>query len=90
MALGNGATNLSSNDITLGNGNIQTVRTTGSIKTGVFTVATLPTYALAGMGGRAFVTDATVTMTLGIGTTVVGGGTNKVPVYSDGASWLIG
>lgn len=90
MGLGNGAINLTSNDISLGNASIVTVRTTGSIKTGVFTVATLPSYTLAGIGARAFVTDATLTLAAALGAVAIGGGTNKVPVYSDGASWLIG
>lgn len=62
----------------------------GAIQTGSFAVAGLPSAATVGAGSRAFVTDANATMTAGIGTTVVGGGANKVPVYSDGANWLIG
>jgi hypothetical protein len=54
------------------------------------TVATLIAAATAGMGAMAFVTDATATKAAGNGTAVVGGGTNKVPVYCDGTSWLIG
>lgn len=41
-------------------------------------------------GARSFVTDATQTISAGLGTVVVGGGSNKVPVYSDGANWIIG
>lgn len=51
------------------------------------TVANLPT-GIAGM--RAGVTDASQTLTAGIGTVVAGGGANKVPVYFDGTNWLIG
>lgn len=54
------------------------------------TVANLPAAATAGAGARAFVTDANTTIILGIGTTVVGTGSNKVPVYSDGSAWKIG
>lgn len=54
------------------------------------TVATLTAAATAGAGARSFVTDASLSMTAGVGTTVAGGGANKVPVYSDGANWLIG
>jgi len=50
----------------------------------------LPAAATAGAGARAFVTDASMSMTLGVGTVVVGGGANAVPVYSDGTNWLIG
>jgi hypothetical protein len=53
----------------------------------VHTVATLPAL---GAGKRSFVSDSTQTLAAGLGTAVVGGGTNKVPVYSDGTSWLIG
>lgn len=49
-----------------------------------FTVATLP--AAPAVGAAAFVTDATATT---FASTVVGGGSNKVPVYYDGA-WKIG
>lgn len=62
----------------------------GVVLTGVFTVATLPSAATVGQGSRAFVTDANTTIILGLGTTVVGGGANSVPVYSDGTNWIIG
>lgn len=52
-----------------------------------YTVATLPSAATAGVGARSFVSDATVNT---FGTTVVGSGTIKVPVYSDGTNWKIG
>ena len=54
---------------------------------GVFTVATLPGAAALGAGARAFVIDSSVTT---FGTTVAGGGTTKVPVYSDGTDWKVG
>lgn len=54
------------------------------------TVATLPAAATAGAGARAFVTDANTTLAAGIGTVVVGGGANGVPVVCTGANWLIG
>jgi hypothetical protein len=50
-------------------------------------VASLPSAATAGGGTRSFVTDATATTFLSV---VAGGGTNKVPVISDGTNWLIG
>lgn len=52
-----------------------------------FTVATLP--AAPAVGATAFVTDAVATIITGLGLAPVGGGTNKVPVYYDGA-WKIG
>ena len=57
---------------------------------GPLTVATLPAAASVGAGARAFVTDSSATLATGIGNTVVGGGANKVPVYSDAAAWKIG
>lgn len=41
-------------------------------------------------GARAYITDASTTLTLGIGTVAVGGGANFVPVYSDGTNYRIG
>jgi len=55
--------------------------------TSITTVASLPTASMANAGTRTFVSDATVTT---FGSTVVGGGTNTVPVYSTGTSWKIG
>ncbi|MCC3246130.1 hypothetical protein LG047_12500 [Methylocystis sp. WRRC1] len=61
----------------------------GAIVTTPTTVASLPSAATAGAGARAFVTDATGTLAADHGAIVTGGGSNKVPVYSDGANWLI-
>lgn len=60
---------------------------TSFVKTGSTVVGSLPAAATAGAGARMFVTDATATTFL---STVAGGGANKVPVVSDGTSWLIG
>lgn len=53
--------------------------------TGAFT--TLTSAINAGQGARAFVADATSST---FGATYTGGGSNAVPVYSDGATWKIG
>jgi hypothetical protein len=53
----------------------------------VYTVATLPSAATAGVGARSFVSDATLAV---FASTGAGGGANKVPVYSDGTNWKIG
>jgi hypothetical protein len=58
--------------------------TVTTISTTPITVAGLPA-GVAGM--RAFVTDATTTTFNAI---VAGGGTNAVPVFSDGTNWKIG
>ena len=53
----------------------------------IYLVADLPSAAEAGVGARSFVTNATGPT---FGATVVGGGTVKVPVYSDGTNWKVG
>ena len=57
------------------------------IVTPSYTFATLPAPATAGAGARAFITDCNATTFY---TAAAGGGTNKVPVFSDGAAWRIG
>jgi hypothetical protein len=59
----------------------------GAVKTLSTAVGTLPSASSAGAGARAFVTDANSTTFLSI---VAAGGSNKVPVVSDGTNWLIG
>lgn len=59
-----------------------------TVKTGVYTVATLPTAGTAGR--KAAVNNATQTLTVGIGAIVAGGGANTVPVFDDGTNWRIG
>lgn len=53
----------------------------------VLTVSTLPT-ATAGM--RAFVNDSDLVALGNFGAVVNSGGSNTVPVFSDGSNWLIG
>lgn len=75
---------------TLGVGNsAPTVRlhVSGDIRTQAVTVATLASAATAGIGSRSFVTDA---LAPSFGVAATGGGTVSVPVYSDGATWLVG
>ena len=69
------------------NGVLGTVIDAYITNTSITTVAKLPTASMANAGTRTFVSDATVTT---FGSTVVGGGTNTVPVYSTGTSWKIG
>lgn len=66
------------------------VASTGIIKLASFTVATLPSASSSGAGATAFVTDASTTFALSLGLTVLGSGSNKVPVYSDGTNWIVG
>jgi hypothetical protein len=52
-----------------------------------YTVSTLPSASVSGLGARAFVTDANSTT---FASTVASGGSNIVPVYSNGTNWKIG
>lgn len=54
---------------------------------GVSTVSGLPAVASVAQGSKRTVTDATATTFASI---VAGGGSNVVPVYSDGTNWRIG
>lgn len=63
------------------------ITTSNYVKTSPKTVATLASAATVGAGTRSFVSDATSNV---FGTTVVGGGANSVPVWSNGSSWLVG
>jgi len=55
-----------------------------------YLVSQLTPANLEGLGAKSFVTDSTVGLAAGIGNVVIGGGTNKVPIYSDGVNWRIG
>lgn len=54
------------------------------------TLATLPTASAAGAGARSVVSDSTVAMSGNFGAVVTGGGSNVVPIISDGTDWRIG
>jgi hypothetical protein len=56
----------------------------------LYTVATLPTASTALAGTRAAVSNSNTAYTAGIGATVVGGGSNVVPVFCNGTNWVIG
>ena len=53
----------------------------------VYTVATLPDPVVVGAGIRTFVSDSSVTT---FNATVAAGGTNTVPVFSNGTNWKVG
>lgn len=61
--------------------------TGGAVVTDPCTVANLPAAATAGSGARAFVTDANSVV---FNAAAVGGGANKMPVFSNGVGWFIG
>lgn len=54
------------------------------------TVATLPIASTITKGAIGMVTDATATLSAGLGNIVAGTGSNIVPVYCDGTNWRIG
>jgi hypothetical protein len=54
---------------------------------GETTFGALPAAATAGSGARAFITDCNTATFLA---TAAAGGSNKVPVVSDGTNWLVG
>jgi len=73
-------------ELTVGAGlNLSSGALSGYVFVGV--AGSLPSASSAGVGGRAFVTDANATTFASI---VAGGGSSSVPVYSDGTNWLIG
>ena len=63
---------------------------TGYLRQVPIAVASLPTAAAGNAGTRIFVSDASVAAAGNFGSVVAGGGSNTVPVYSDGGAWRIG
>jgi len=63
------------------------VAATTTIRTGSYTVATLPSASGSGVHARTGVSDANSTT---FNAVVAGGGSNIVPVFSDGTNWRIG
>ena len=61
------------------------------IQHNVTIVSLLPAATVVGPGVMAFVSDSTVAYaSANLNATVVGGGTNFTPVFSDGVTWKIG
>jgi hypothetical protein len=87
MVIGYQAVGLGSNTTVIGNTSVTLTQTYGVTKSTNYTVATLPSASTNGVGAKAFVTDALAPT---FGTTVTGGGTVPVPVYSDGTNWKVG
>jgi hypothetical protein len=80
----------SDGDVLIGTGDLIVVGNiqTGIVQKGPYTVGTLPV-GVTGM--TTFVTDSTQTLQVGIGTQVVGGSGNYVPVHFDDiGNWIIG
>jgi hypothetical protein len=64
--------------------------TASILKSNSYTVATLPSASVSGAGSRVFVTDSSAALAGEIGQIVTGGGTDFVPVHSDGTNWIVG
>ncbi len=64
---------------------VSNLTASGLTTLGTYTVATLPS-ASANAGALAQVTDSSVTTN---GSTVAGGGANRVPVFSNGTNWIV-
>jgi hypothetical protein len=60
------------------------------VKTSALAFASLPLANAAGAGTRAFISDGNLAASTNFGAQVTGGGSNNVPVYSDGTNWRIG
>ena len=60
----------------------------GTITHKVYTVSALPSASPAGQ--RSFVSDASSVLDVNLGATVSAGGSNLVPVFSDGSNWIVG
>jgi hypothetical protein len=70
-----------------GTGVLRNLILRGILQTYDTTVAALPAAAAGNKGQRRHVTDASATT---FASTVVGGGANIVPVFSNGTAWIIG
>lgn len=72
---------------TTGNVTANNVISTTTIKTNATTYSSLPLPNSAGAGARSFITDSDTVTFLSV---VSGGGSNAVPVISNGTDWIVG
>jgi hypothetical protein len=95
IVIGAAATGNGSNSVTLGNDSVAKtvlrgdVETDGTVRSGAYTVGTLPTPAT---GMRAYVTDSNRSASTHFGSAVIaaaGGTQYTVPVFYDGTDWII-
>lgn len=87
IAIGQGTYSSRDNQVVLGNADVQETVLRGVVKNTLFLVAELPAADAAGVGARAFVTDA---LLADFNTVLEGGGVVPTPVFSDGSAWRIG
>jgi hypothetical protein len=74
-------------NINSGNANVGNLLIANYVKINPVAVANLPTAANAGSGTKAIVTDGNTTTFYAV---IGNGGTNTVPVFSDGSNWRVG
>jgi len=79
--------NFDNNIVVTGNATAANVIVGVVVKHTVTTVSSLPAAATVGAGARSFVSDANTTTW---GAQVGSGGSNNIPVYSDGTNWRVG
>lgn len=87
VVIGHEAYSTRDDQVVLGNEAVQETVLRGIVKSTVFLVADLPGADTAGIGSRAFVSDAEFT---DFNAVLSGGGTGAVPVFSDGTVWRVG
>jgi len=66
---------------------VPNITTTGVVKTTATTYSGLPSAVTSGAGARSFISDANTVTFLAV---VSGGGSNAVPVVSNGTNWVVG
>lgn len=86
-ALGYNAACTKGNQVMLGGANVVETFLRGVIAATTYTYATLPSPSTSGAGARSFITDCNTTT---FGAAAAGGGSDAVPVWSDGTSWRVG
>lgn len=82
-----GATIQGNGNITIPNLNSNGTISSNLVRTKPMTVSSLPSASVVGAGTRAFVTDCNTTTFMA---SVGSGGSNAVPVFSNGTNWLVG
>jgi hypothetical protein len=86
--------NINANLTAIGNVSITSNVSTWTLDTAGISTFPVVTYASLSLattpGKRAFISDANLVALGNFGATVGGGGSNTVPVYSDGSNWCIG
>lgn len=89
--IGQGTFSDADNQVVIGNTSVEQTRLRGILRGSVYTAATIPIAAsTAGAGARTFISDSNVAASGNFGAVAAGGGSEFVPLYSDGTAWRIG